>query len=423
MTKKTICTAPNPDIDRQRALDYLFEDATNILTNTKEITRASESKNLLSLVPNATIDLINKDDGQYLRFVVSGESEISKIAFNVRGKMLPLIQEMNHYSNTWTTLNETYILLQKQMLFLDLTRTINRNLDEVWSITYPEDEYIPENWLNLEAQIQDLLTPNAVDLIRFRTLDFSQIVCEVLAQAAIRLDFIKNIPKVYDPNFDLLGDSTTFLGRAIDSEQKMQKIKDALMQQEFYIQELEELIMKFNKLDDNRKGEILNNLNLTSETKTDLQETLEAIYSIDYAIKDEQFYGLTVDELRKRIITLNNLIVRLPTDTKENRISSRNIFMDWKKFVDGAVNYLIKEEKLFVIYKTDPDGEPLLENGEPIKEMSEGLGTDGKMHEYFELFIDPMRSVPLIDYRSYCYDDDGNVIHDRWDYWSVDDFK
>ena len=164
------------------------------------------------MTPTATIDLINKDDGQYLRFVVSGESGAVKIAFNVRGKMIPLIQEMNHYGNTWTTLNETYILLQKQMVFLDLTRTINHNLEAVWNATYSDQEYIPENWTVLDEQLKDLLTPNAVDLIRFRNLDFSQIVCEVLTQAAVRLDFIKNISKVNDPEYDILNDTTTCLG-------------------------------------------------------------------------------------------------------------------------------------------------------------------------------------------------------------------
>ena len=39
-----------------------------------------------------------------------------------------------------------------------------------------------------------------------------------------------------------------------------------------------------------------------------------------------------------------------------------------------------------------------------------------------EIYVDQGFREPLVDY-SYCYDDDGNVIHDRWDYWSVDDFE
>jgi hypothetical protein len=67
--------------------------------------------------------------------------------------------------------------------------------------------------------------------------------------------------------------------------------------------------------------------------------------------------------------------------------------------------------------------------------METGIGTEHKgvdadgnpistqhEHKYVELYTDPGFTTPLIDY-SYCIDEYGNVIHDRWDYWSEDDFR
>lgn len=45
-----------------------------------------------------------------------------------------------------------------------------------------------------------------------------------------------------------------------------------------------------------------------------------------------------MDELRERLTTLNNLIVRLPITTYHNKLASRHIFKDWKRFVDGAIS-------------------------------------------------------------------------------------
>ena len=59
-----------------------------------------------------------------------------------------------------------------------------------------------------------------------------------------------------------------------------------------------------------------------------------------YIINKGMFSDITVDILRERITTLNNLIVRLPVDSKHNRLASKHIFQDWKEFVDGAANYL-----------------------------------------------------------------------------------
>lgn len=109
-------------------------------------------------------------------------------------------------------------------------------------------------------------------------------------------------------------------------------------------------------------------------------------------------------------------MVRLPVDTKHNKMASKHIFKDWKAFVDGAVDYLVGMEKLFV-----GDDE------------SQGLGTDGLLHGFKELYIDESKDIPLIDYSYICdgkdfehpYIDEktGKPVADRWDYWSESDFN
>ena len=107
-------------------------------------------------------------------------------------------------------------------------------------------------------------------------------------------------------------------------------------------------------------------------------------------------------------------------------MASMHIFLDWKDFVDGAVEKLVEKGELFVETELD-------ENGNTVWKKEKGLGTEHKVvdgveestnkeHEYVELYTDREKTKPLIDY-TYCKDDDGNIIHDRFDYWSVDDFK
>lgn len=69
---KTICSIPHLSNDIQS--DKFFNDSNN-LTN-PDFSRANnpdgESISLLSLAQKSTIELFNRDDGQYLRFVVGG---------------------------------------------------------------------------------------------------------------------------------------------------------------------------------------------------------------------------------------------------------------------------------------------------------------------------------------------------------------
>lgn len=97
------------------------------------------------------------------------------------------------------------------------------------------------------------------------------------------------------------------------------------------------------------------------------------------------------------------MVVRLPVDKYENQITSLHIFLDWKRFVDKSLQVLVNRNELYPV------------------EGQHGTGTDGEEHEYTEYYVDEEMTIPLIDY-SYCVDEDGKVVHDRWDYWSADDF-
>lgn len=66
-----------------------------------------------------------------------------------------------------------------------------------------------------------------------------------------------------------------------------------------------------------------------------------------YAIS---YDDITVDELRSRIETFNNLIVRLPPDpdnpemmkdSYRYNVTSKHIFLDWKTFVDNTVKKMV----------------------------------------------------------------------------------
>ena len=122
-----------------------------------------------------------------------------------------------------------------------------------------------------------------------------------------------------------------------------------------------------------------------------------------------EFSDVTVEMLRDRITTFNNLVVRLPVDTEHNCMASKRIFQDWKKFEVGAANYL--NERNFITFSS-----------------REGLGSDLEPHEFKEYLVN---GEPLVDY-SWLYvsnpkspnlDKDGKPIGDRWDYWDEEDFN
>ena len=63
-------------------------------------------------------------------------------------------------------------------------------------------------------------------------------------------------------------------------------------------------------------------MNISDEIADVLKDTLNYLYSSRFNLT----YETTVDELRNRIQTFNNLIVRLPVDTHANKVASLHIF-------------------------------------------------------------------------------------------------
>ena len=121
------------------------------------------------------------------------------------------------------------------------------------------------------------------------------------------------------------------------------------------------------------------------------------------------FSDVTVEMLRDRITTFNNLVVRLPVDTEHNCMAAKRIFLDWKKFEVGAANYL--KERNFITFSPN-----------------EGLGSDLELHKFDEYLVN---GEPLVDY-SWLYtanpkspklDANDKPIGDRWDYWDEEDFN
>ena len=169
-----------------------------------------------------------------------------------------------------------------------------------------------------------------------------------------------------------------------------------------------------------------NSIPMTSAQKEKMiLEPMKKLYNVgkqEEMAKYDMVWLDEVDELRESIETFNNLVTRLPVDTYHNKVTSLHIFQDWKNYVEKYKEHLTNMEpgKLFV--KSTADGTPL---------QDKGLGTDGKEHEYTELYVDQLCTTPLVDY-SYLYDDDGKLkldpftgrpLADRWDYWTDADFE
>ena len=121
---------------------------------------------------------------------MSGNQGTQNLSFNIRGKMLSEIQEMNHYSNTWKTIKLIYSLVVRHTLLFEIERQLHTSLEEAWNLTYPDLPYIPDGWDEIMEKMQEFLTPNCIDLIRFRHVDVSSIMYEILANATLRMDFI-----------------------------------------------------------------------------------------------------------------------------------------------------------------------------------------------------------------------------------------
>lgn len=351
---------------------------------------------------------------------MSGNQGTQNLSFNIRGKLLSEIQEMNHYSNTWKTIKLIYSLVVRHTLLFEIERQLHTSLEEAWNLTYPDLPYIPDGWDEIMEKMQEFLTPNCIDLIRFRHVDVSSIMYEILANATLRMDFIQNINKI--ANLENIEEDTSTLAKELVKQGVVEKVK-RLVTDVNLNDSLKRVIMNYDSLEEEEVENLLGKTDISETMRDNLVATLEALAGMDDGPYDISYEDITVDELRKRIKTFNNLIVRLPRSTVDERIAARNTFMDWKRFVDEATKYLVKEEMLFVVYEVDGMGERIKdENGEDIWAVEYGVGTDGREHPYTEVYTDPTRSTPLIDY-SYIKVVDGRANYDRFDYWTVDDFR
>ena len=153
---------------------------------------------------------------------------------------------MNHYGNTWKTIKGTYTLIQKHTMFLELTSHLCPDTEQVWNLTYPDMAYIPEEWQEISQKMQTFLAPTCVDLIRFRHVDFSSIMYEILANAAIRMDFIRNISTMTEENIQ---DNPSSLAKALVRSGNIRKVHE-LGQDITYDENLYNVIMDFRKMDE-----------------------------------------------------------------------------------------------------------------------------------------------------------------------------
>lgn len=373
--KKTICSIPQLSNDIQSSKFY--KDATHILNPdlSKATIDTTTSMSLLTLAPKSTIDIDDREDGQYAVFVVSGNQQTSNISFHIKGKIRtreilynedgelisnhPFIQEMNHYSRTIERINNLYVELEKSIQYLELVKYSDPSKD----IT------IPKYWYELQSTISKIATePTFIDLIRMRQIDLDLI------------DIGSELKQIFNPDDDDVDVNIKIMYEYI-----------------------------FNDDTEQNKYELYESLNLPTTVKMNLKTKLEQLS--DNINQFELECQPSVDELRDRIITFNNLIVRLPIDTYTNKTTSLHIFQDWKNFVDNSLEYLCDNQMLF-------RGEQMIE-----------FGTDGIQHSFYEYYTHPDKKPgqELIDY-SYRFELNengertGKVIHDRFDFWSDEDF-
>ncbi len=153
------------------------------------------SLSLLSLCQKSTLDIVEKEDGQYLRFVVSGNQGTSNLAFKLRAKMLPEIEEINHYHHTLNVIFSGYCTLSKRIMFLQETSRQNPPLEEyAWSRLYPQKEYLPQEWIDVHGALKRIVElPTSIDLVRFRMLDYEAMFRGLDEQYDERLKFIHDL--------------------------------------------------------------------------------------------------------------------------------------------------------------------------------------------------------------------------------------
>ena len=405
ITKLTVCETPKFSSTVQR--ESFFQDTDGILEQISRIDKVYDvpPHRGLQMFQRATVDIVQRDDGQYLQFMVSGNQGTNNLTFHIRGRMMPIINYINRYANTLDLIGETYVSMTKEIMFLELSRNFHLNsdgesiLDKVWKFAFPDKDLIPQEWLDVQSKLEQMVwQPKTTDLMRLRQIDLESVMKEVVFQSNERRKFLLGISGQSGKT------ALAYLEQTCQTEEDAAKAANMVQGKKFYNYELDKYIWEYEK----NKNE---NVGIPSEQQDALRLTLESLGTDRYEQVYELTFETTIDEFRQAIGEFNEILPTLPTDTRTNKICSMHTFLDWKRYFDESTKYLVEHGLLFV--KTD-------ENGDIVKEAE--YGTDDQVHQYVEYYVDIHCTEPVIDY-SYCYDQSGNVIHDRFDYWSVDDFK
>lgn len=195
VSRQTVCQSPVLSNDVQK-VNY-FSDATNIVTlnMTRSTITPTTSQSLLNLSPRATMKVINKVDppGQYAMFVVSGNQQTTSLAFHVTGQMLNVVQEMNHYARTWDLFRNTYIGLGECILLLWIESTMYPHLEQMWNMLFPDEKWIPDEWVEVFNALKKLQRPTIIDILRLRQIDLELIGANFMGQFSKREDFLSGM--------------------------------------------------------------------------------------------------------------------------------------------------------------------------------------------------------------------------------------
>lgn len=455
--KKTICSAPH--LTNSINDGKFYEDSNNIMDNpdrTKVNIDNQTQLSLLSMCPRSTIDLIDKEDGQYLTFTVGGHQRTSTLSFHIQGKMRGQNRDNQQFGGTLEQMYKKALSLEKSIRFLDLTYEMNPNIMELWKTTMGgELEYVPRRWIEVLGIVENALDrrteaqradsqcaaplQNPIDLLRFRAIDIESLFNWIEREVMERYKFIRGMSRRSYDNLDEVLSYSEQQARELDSQKlsNLEDYLDELVKQNKIDLQTKDRLVRYNQgielwnwdlfiyIRDTSPSEvgsiesdtILSRVNLPLPIKEQLKhDIVNKWYALDPKVK----YESTEDDIRESIVAFNSMLPRLPIVTRDNKVASRNIFLDWKNYVERTLKRLVEQGHLHErqINEWEYEDNPILRD---ILCKS----TDGKWYSYTEYYIDEDMTVPLVDY-SYRYkiDDCGSVeiLKDRFDFWCPEDF-
>ena len=357
-------------------------------------------------------------------------------------------------------------------MFLELSLLIQPNIQKIWDKMDFDEAWIPDEWKEVRDALGEMqYNPNQIDMLRFRQLNLESMLVKFNDQRMVREQFLKILDWNDSKEENEISEMKSYVSEHFRGDESELAEVMEMASGRFLDVNLYDCITAFGTLDIandlNTFNEELNAIPLPKDVKENqLKLPLERLYGKDLTEEDLtqaekdywadrntryniSFEDVTVDELRRRIETFNNLIVRLPISSTNNKMVSRHIFMDWKRFVDGAVEHMVNNGDEYKQEKTTEERKKFIqdkilyvkrgEDGRWLKSYGKGTDEDEdgnlKVHEFVEIYVDDETTVPLVDY-SYLYDTTSingamnpyidprteKPHGDRWDYWSEDDF-